>query len=74
MASQKPNPTYVACGSSRGRYYGVRTIRIIGIGSTKRRKFLVFWIDYQKNQDVCKNDTWIFSPKADEFALTPDMI
>lgn len=28
----------------------------------------------RKSPNVCEDDTWIFSPEADEFALTPDLL
>ena len=27
-----------------------------------------------ENPDVCVGDIWIFSPKADEYAYTPDIL
>lgn len=28
----------------------------------------------RENPNVCEDDTWIFPPKADECALTPDLL
>lgn len=28
----------------------------------------------RENPNVCEDDTWIFPPEADEFALTPDLL
>lgn len=28
----------------------------------------------RENPNVCEDDTWIFPPEADEYALTPDLL